>query len=243
MKPLLYLLLLLPSLSFAQVNMESDRGGDKEGWGLKADLGITLQGGNVNTFSYKLGMRADLVKEKNHYYLVLNTQYGEESGVSFRDQGFGHLRWTHMRGVLGFEVFSQVEYDDFRLLKMRQLNGLGLRAEFMQSLAIGASGMSDYESLRGASEGQLDWRGSSYISLSEKLGETFKIHVVGYYQPLFKDFSDYRLSGIATLSAVVTKYFSIKNEVSYAFDTKPPDGVQRRDAQLMVSFELKTSGK
>ena len=243
MRSLVFLLLLLPSLSFAQVNMESDRGGDKEGWGLKADFGITLQGGNVDTFSYKLGMRADLVREKNHYYLVLSNQYGEESGVSFRDQGFGHLRWTHMRGVLGFEAFTQVEYDDFRLLQMRQLNGLGLRAEFMGSLAFGVSGMSDYESLRGQDEGQLDWRGSSYVSLSEELGKSFKVHIVGYYQPLFRDFSDYRLYSIATLSASVTESFSIKNQISYAFDAKPPEGVEKKDAQFIVSFELKASGK
>lgn len=243
MRSLFLSFLIFPSLSFAQVNMESDRGGDKEGWGLKTDFGITLQSGNVETFSYKLGLRADLARGKNHLYLVLNNQYGEEGGVSFRDQGFGHIRWTHMRGPVGFETFTQVEYDDFRLLQTRQLNGLGLRVEFMEVLAVGISGMSDFESIQKRDEGQLDWRGSSYISLDEDLGESFKIHVVSYYQPLFKDFSDCRLYSIATLSASVTKTFSIKNQVSYAFDTRPPDGVEKKDLQFIVSFELKTSGE
>jgi hypothetical protein len=232
-------LLAIPSPCNAQVNMESERGGDKKGWGYSTEFGFTLQGGNVDTFSYKLGLRGDLVTEKDHYFISLSNQYGEEGGQSFRDQGFAHLRWTHMEGFLGFEVYTQVEYDDFKLLQVRQLNGLGARAEFLKVLALGVSAMSDYEALRDVEEGSLDWRASSYLSLSNKIGESVLVRVVGYYQPLFRDLTDYRIFSVASIALAVSKYFSVKTEFTYAFDTLPPEGVDKEDAQLLIVFQAK----
>lgn len=232
------LVLFYSSVSFSQVNMESDRGGDKKGWGTTSALGLTLQGGNVELFSYLLELRLDYVDDHNHYYLVGSNQYGEQKGKAFKNQGFSHIRWTHMFNFIGTEIFSQIEYDEFKDLKMRQLNGLGVRLEFMKVFAFGLSGMSDYEQLKGVKEGNFDWRGSSYMSLSSKW-EKLDLHLVGYYQPLFRDFLDYRMIFVGSISYAVTKSFSIKNLLTHAYDTVPASGVLNKDTQLILSLNFK----
>ena len=233
------LIFSLTNLAHAQVNMESDRGGEKEGVGVSSEFGFTLQDGNVKVLTYLASLRVDYVDMNNHYYLIGSAIYGEQDAEEFKNQGFAHLRWTHIRWFFGPEFFIQVEHDKFKSLGLRQLNGIGLRAEPMKSMAFGFAGMSDYERIKSPLQSNLDWRASTYVSVNQDWNG-LKFNLVSYYQPLFNDPEDFRLLSIAYMGYPISKSFSIINQFNYAYDTNPPDGVVKKDVSVMVKFSLKS---
>lgn len=236
LKGLILLSVLWPASSaWGQVNVESDRHavGGKEGFHLGTDLTLGFQKGNVDLFQYQLGSRIDYIQGAHHYYLMGSKTKGEENGKTFSNQEFAHLRWTFMWGErVGNEVFSQIETDEFKLLEARQLNGAGFRFLLakMESgeVALGLGGMSDYESLK-TGQSALVARGTSYLSASKTWENGMKGSLVGYYQPLFSAPSDYRVLVRGTLSFALTTQVSLQNEMAYAYDTKPPEGVIKDD--------------
>lgn len=71
-----------------------------------------------------------------------------------------------MPSLIGIDVFSQAEYNPFKALSIRQLNGAYARIEPLsdETLSIGLGCMMDYEKLsKGQSDG-LVARGTSYVS-------------------------------------------------------------------------------
>ena len=242
MKYLLIFILLIPTISFAQVvNIESDRGGDKQGLHGSSDIGLSLQRGNVKVFQYQAGLRLDYIKGIHHNLLIGSVSYGEEDGEPFNNTAYSHLRWTAMwLNHVGTEIFVQNQKDEFRLLQLRQLTGFGIRfTAFEDHLAIGLGGMSDYEQIEGLKEGRLDARGTSYIRLGKKWKNSVKGQLIAYYQPLFMNPSDYRILGTGSLEFKVDKVFSVINEFNYSYDTRPPEEVVKEDLQLKVKFKIR----
>tara|TARA_B100001287_G_C22568554_1_gene475075 strand:- start:255 stop:986 length:732 start_codon:yes stop_codon:yes gene_type:complete len=242
MRYLLIFILLMPMIGFAQVvNIESDRGGDKQGLHGSSELGLSLQKGNVKVFQYQAGLRLDYISGIHHNLLIGSVSYGEEEGKPFNNTVYSHLRWTAMwLNHVGTEIFTQNQKDEFRLLQIRQLTGFGIRfTAFEDHLAIGLGGMSDYEQIEGLKDGNLDARGTSYIRLGKQWKDGVKGQLIAYYQPLFTNPSDYRVLGTGSLEFKVDKVFSVLNEFNYSYDTRPPEEVVKEDLQLRVKFKVK----
>lgn len=242
MRALLILCFLIPSLSLAQVvNIESDRGGDKQGLHGNTEAGVSLQRGNVQVFQYQIALRGDYISGIHHSLLIGSTSYGEEEGNPFQNESYAHLRWTAMWfGNVGTEVFTQVQQDEFKLLTLRQLTGGGLRFTFFQDhLALGVGGMSDVEKIEGVEGHKIDARGTSYVRLGNEWDKRIKGQIIGYYQPLFNDPEDYRLTATGSLDFKVTKSLSVVNEMNYTYDTQPPEGVINDDLQLRFKLKIK----
>lgn len=235
--------LMWSSFAFGQVNLESDRhtAGGKEGFHFDTSLSLGFQRGNVRVFQYQIGLRTDYIHKYHHLYLLGSTGYGEENANAFQNQKFGHLRWTWMfLGDVGVEVFSQAESDEFKLLRLRQLNGGGVRAVLVEEkgllFAVGVGAMSDYE--RVATGSDLVARGTSYLSLSNE-GARMKSTLVGYFQPKLRSFADYRVLLQGALEFPIIKKLSWVNLISYAYDTEPPEGVVKEDMRLTVNLKYK----
>lgn len=236
------LFLLYPNNVYSQVvNIESDRGGDKEGLHGTTEAGVSLQRGNVQVFQYQLALRGDYIKGLHHGLLIGSTSYGEENDKPFQDESYAHGRWTAMwSNHIGTEIFVQIQQDEFKLLTLRQLTGCGLRFTlFGDHLALGLGGMSDLEKIKGIEDRKIDARGTSYVRLGKEWDKRLKGQIIGYYQPLFTDPSDYRLTATGSLEFKVDKTFSIVNEMNYAYDTRPPEGVIKDDLQLRFKLKLK----
>ena len=244
MKYLFISLLLLPLSCLAQVvNIESDRGSDKQGLHGSSELGLSLQRGNVQVFQAQLGTRADHISGLHHNLFIGSIAYGEEDGKPFQNESYVHLRWTAMwwrNQSIGTELFTQVQKDEFKLLQVRQLTGGGLRFTFFEDhMAIGIGGMSDYEEVEGVSKGRLDLRGTSYLRLGTEWKKRVKGQIIGYYQPLFTNLSDYRILATGSFEFKIDKVFSLVNELNYAYDTRPPEQVIKEDTQIRVKFKVK----
>tara|TARA_B100001029_G_C15034797_1_gene439407 strand:+ start:63 stop:794 length:732 start_codon:yes stop_codon:yes gene_type:complete len=242
MRALLIFILMFPMMAWGQVvNIESDRGGDKQGLHGSSQVGLSLQRGNVQVFQYQADLRIDYINGIHHNLVLGSVSYGEEDGEPFNNALYSHLRWTAMWfNHVGTEVFTQNQKDEFRLLQLRQLTGFGLRfTAFEDHLAIGLGGMSDYEQIEGVKEGRLDARGTSYIRLGKQWKNSVKGQVIAYYQPLFNDPSDYRILGTGSLEFKVDKVFSVVNEFNYSYDTRPPEEVVKEDLQIKVKFKIR----
>jgi len=242
MRLLLIFVLFLPSLCLGQVvNIESDRGGDKQGLHGSNEAGLSLQRGNVKVFQYQLGLRVDHIKDLHHTLVIGSISYGENEGKPFQDQSYAHLRWTAMWfDHVGTELFTQVQTAKFQLLQIRQLTGCGLRFTlFKDILALGIGGMSDYERISMIETGKLSARATSYIRLGREWDKRVKGQIITYYQPLFTDLNDYRILTTGSLEFGLNKVFSIVNELNYAYDTRPPEEVVNEDLQIKIKFKIK----
>jgi len=237
MRYFLALLCFVPTLAFAQVNIESSRGGDKQGFTGNIDVGFERKTGNTDVLAYVLKTRLDYVSGKHHTFLQLERGEGSSRGVAFKDEAFGHARWTMMfGGWYGSDLFVQSQYDSFKALMLRQLEGGYLRLVaplFAGEIAVGLGAMSEYERLKGGGGDGFTARYTSYLSLTESLSQDrVKISVTGYYQPKVRDFSDYRMTFIGQVEVfLLEKTFSLVPTASYAYDSRPPEGVVVRDTE------------
>lgn len=223
----------------AQVNIEDTRGDAKQGFTGRIDLGFERLSGNNDTLSYFLKSRTDYVRSYNHFFLVLEGTRGESRDELFKDQAFAHLRWTSMwGGWIGTDLFVQSQYDSFKDLVLRQLEGGYIRFVsplFDGQVALGLGAMSDYEELKNGDGEGFTARYTSYVSLSEALmDKKVKISLTGYYQPKVGQLSDYRITAIGQLEVSMIGKLSLVPTFSYAYDSRPPTDVQVDDSETKL---------
>lgn len=242
----LVFIILFSNVSYGQVNIESVRDTakkDKPFWG-EVKGGLEIQKGNVNVFSYDLDILTHFQKENHHIFLQGKTSRGKQNDKAFKNSSFSHLRWTWMTWkFLGPELFTQLQHDEFKSLKIRQLNGFGLRSEFFHYenfvLSLGSGLMSDYEKIT-SGKSSLNLRSTSYLSLLKTFEKNKKnlILLTLYYQPLITNANDYRVNLEANVRSILISSWniSIDNSINYLYDTRPPEGVETND--LVVKTNL-----
>ena len=244
-KILLVLMLLLPNVSFGQVNIESIRNNQKEKmfWG-EAKGGLELQRGNVDITSFDLNFLVHYKHKSHHTFLQSKSSQGQQSDKKFKNNSFVHLRWTWMKwNIVGLELFTQLQQDEFKSLKIRQLNGGGLRSEVLQrkdlSLSIGSGVMLDYEEILEKESSSL-WRSTSYLTFLKAFDEKKKnlILLTLYYQPLLSNYKDYRINLEANVRTILVTSLSlfIENSINFMYDTQPPEGILTND--LVIKSNL-----
>jgi hypothetical protein len=233
------------SFAFSQVNIESVRDTAKKDqtfWG-ETKGGLEIQKGNVNIFSYDLDVLTHLQKETHHIFLQGKTSQGKQENKKFKNASFAHLRWTWMpTKILGAEIFTQIQHDEFKSLEIRQLNGIGLRSELFHFdsfiMSLGSGAMTDFEKLTSGNE-STNIRSTSYLSLAKTFNNDKKnlILLTVYYQPLFNNPEDYRVNLEANVrtNLISSWNVSIDNSINYMYDTNPPESVQTNDLVLKAS--------
>ena len=245
-KLLLIISLLLPSISFGQVNIESIRNGKESknpAWG-EIKGGLELQRGNVDVTSFDLNFLVHFKSNNHHTFLQSKTSQGKQAETKFKNSSFVHLRWTWMPyKIIGTEIFSQVQHDQFKSLEIRQLNGMGLRSELIHTktfaLSLGTGAMTDFERLTSKKE-TTDLRSTSYLSAIKTFNENKKslILVTVYYQPLFNNPNDYRINLEANVRTdLITVWnISLDNSINYMYDTNPPEDILTNDLIVKTSL-------
>lgn len=248
-KILLILMLLLPNFSFSQVNIESIRNKQKEKmfWG-ETKGSLELQRGNVDITAFDLNFLMHFKNKKHHMFLQSKNSQGQQSDKKFKNNSFVHFRWTWMQwNIIGLELFTQLQQDEFKSLKIRQLNGGGLRSEIVKkeniSLSIGSGAMLDHEVISNKQTSTL-LRSTSYLSMIKSFDEKKNnlILLTLYYQPLFTNKKDYRINLEANVRTILISSWNISldNSINFMYDTKPPDSVLTNDfiikMGVLVSF-------
>jgi len=235
---------LFSNVAYSQVNIESLRDtSKKQGSTLQLGASFLGQTGNNNIYSGELKSDYHYRVNNNYIFLKVQTIKGKKDNEYFVDNSFLHARYTKMfKQYIGLEVFSQIQNDKFKKLKLRQLNGLGARSEVLKGkkdiISVGIGAMTDFEIVEDADK--LDYRATSYISVAHGFDKENRnqLTLVGYYQPLFSHPEDYRINAEMNLksSLIDSLNLSLELTVVYLYDTNPPDDVLTNDFIIKTGF-------
>lgn len=246
---LFFVLLFSLNKSFSQVNIESFRDeAKKEGFYGSVKGGMQIQSGNVDIKIYNLSSDLHLKLNRSHLLLKASYQKGYQAKDLFQNNGFGHFRYTLMyHDFLGYEGFTQTEFDTFKALELRQLIGLGIRTELepIKKLSInsGLGVMNDYEQLKDKSTSS-NPRVNSYLVVKYFINKDTSsfFSAIFYYQPLLFLYEDFRIKNEANLKTFIGKLKSTKlyviSSFTYLYDSRPPEDIVTDDRVFKVSFSL-----
>jgi hypothetical protein len=238
----LFLLLTLAGSGQLIVNVENSRiHSDTTGW--KGDIGTSfsfvnnvqqLLNINVNThLQYKT--------EKDLYLLLTNYNLLKSNAQSLSNNFFFHLRYNRKLGkVVRWEAFTQWQQNKVTNIDVRALLGTGPRLKLADSKAIklyaAALAMYEYERDINPVETHNDVRSDNYVSITYKPTSIIDVTSTTFYQPLFKDISDYRILNQFVLNIKATKHFSIVTSWDYLFDSYPAVGTPKVNYTINNGF-------
>ncbi len=248
----------------AQVNTERLRAWASDGFGGNLELFGTWRTGNVDLLELGFGGRMQYARlaagtstntpiarqdPVDLVYLIGNLTFGIRSDQRFKNEGFAHLRWTHMfNGWLGSETFAQLQSNEFISLKQRVLAGGGVRFEPYEAenfeAAVGVGVMFEYERLDVAPDNPDDpetyvARSTNYVAVKFYTDDDgLSLIETLYVQPRLGRISDYRVLSESELAVKVGSIFSLALSVSLRFDNAPPTGVERFDSTVVNRFRF-----
>ncbi len=216
------------------VNIENSRlHSDTTGWmgSLGGNFILTKQVDMV----LQLNARAHVqYKNLKNLYLVLgNYSVVRGADESLIDNGFFHFRYNRKLGdVVRWEAFTQIQNNIVTKIKSRWLAGMGPRFKISDKpkLKIYAAATVMYEVEREDLPiivQHNDFRNSNYISFTWIPSERVRVISTTFYQPLLKDFSDYRISTEDQLMVNITEKLALTVTWNSLFDTDPAGDAPR----------------
>jgi hypothetical protein len=224
------------------VNVESSRiQTDTTGW--KGDIGTSfsfsknvdqLLNINVNThLQYKT--------QKDLYLLLTNYNLLKSNDQSLSNNIFFHLRYNRKLGkVVRWEAFSQWQQNRITNIDVRALLGTGPRLKLADSKKIkfytGFLAMYEYERDINPIEIHKDIRSDNYLSVTYTPTPIIDFTSTTFYQPLFRDISDYRILNQFVLNIKASKRFSIVTSWDYLYDSYPAVGAPKVNYTINNGF-------
>lgn len=221
------------------VNVESLRRiSDTSKWSGAANLDIGLIKNTKSIFRITNKIRLQYNTEKNLYLFINDLKLEQIEDNSFVNKGIQHIRYNRkLLDRLKLEVFAQSQYDAISNIKFRGLLGVGPRFKLSKSkdyrFYLGTLFMFEHEE---ASDNTIDilrdFRSSTYFSCSLYPLENISVVSTTYYQPLIKQFSDFRISNETSLGIKVLKNLLFKTTFTYNFDASPIIGIPKTQYEL-----------
>ncbi|MDH4943770.1 DUF481 domain-containing protein [Sulfurimonas sp. C5] len=204
--------------------------------------------GNTDKDEYKGGLKVQY--DNNSSYVIwaeASVNYAEVEGIKNTNKSYGHLRYIHTfyeKQDVNYELFAQVQTNEFTKIKNRSLAGGGYRFylvhESMGKLFAGIGGFYEYiQYTTNIDPHENNLRTNFYLSYTNQLGDDSTISYVGYYQPKFGDLNDYIITNILELQVHIYKKFFISLKVNYDYDSKPAVSVEKRDFTQTTSLIFK----
>lgn len=207
-----------------------------------ADISFNYQKTNDITLNVFKTSLITQVKSKNLKQILLvlgNYNLASSNNSTINNSGFGHIRYNYkINKLVRWEVYSQLQFNELLSLRYRFLAGTGARLKLNQgetvSTYLGISTFYEHEQIQDVQETiNRDFRMSNYFVLSikfpKKRGEFTS---TTYYQPMLRQFSDYRLTNQSHIQFNITKHLSFNTSLNYFFDFNPPAGVKQSTFEL-----------
>lgn len=231
----LLLILLFTSLCtgiFAQiVNVEDRRANfvDTAGMYERLDLGFNFIKNDDEIFSFNTDFQIEFLQSKRLFLSITKFTFLKAGDENFVNTGLQHLRYNyHVSDLVTWEVFGQIQYNEQLRIRLRGLAGTGPRFTMdigeKNGINLGLSYMWEYDEIAKSNEVHHDSRLNSYLSLFFNLSPVI-ISSTTYYQPLFNQLSDYRMSNNTTVAIKFHKNWSFKTSFNLNYDSRLPDDV------------------
>lgn len=231
-----YLLCLFVVLSLgvsAQiVNIESRRlKSDTTGWLGSFGIAVQASKNKVQVLNLSTNAQLEYKAPKSLYLFLVNYDLLKGASQTLQNNLFFHLRYNYkVTSVLRWEAFSQMQHNNLSGIKSRWLLGTGPRFKISGTpkLALYAASLMMYEDEQEIGEPPIhhkDLRSSNYASASWRPAERAELVSTIFYQPLFRNFSDYRILHELQLNFNFTSNFSFNTTWSLLYDSSPPQQV------------------
>ena len=221
------------------MNVESLRHtSDTSKWSGSMSLDIGLIKNTNSIFKIDNRIRLQYNTENNLYLFISDISLQQIERNSFINKGTQHLRYNKkLSERLKLEAFVQNQYDEVSDIKFRGLLGIGPRFKLSKNknfrFYLGTLLVYEYEqALDKAISTLKDLRGSTYFSCSLYPTENISIISTTYYQPLLKQFSDFRISSETSISFSVFKNFGFTTTFTYNYDASPILGIPNTQYEL-----------
>ncbi len=245
LKNTLICLLLLAANVVAQVNVEDQRlERKKTGFSGSVSLSVELERGNSELT--EIGFQPQFVYRyfSSQWFMLNSYSFVETRESSVINEGFSHLRYNYdLTPIVVLEALTQVQYNREQDLRDRILLGAGLRFELIKrapfNLAIGVTGMYEYEELEASRDIIRTPRNSDYVAVRWRANERVSISNTVYVQPAFDDISDIRVLDNFALTAGLSNWLALTLAVEYRYDSEPPDGIREYDLSLKNGLTVK----
>ncbi|MFQ6104494.1 MAG: DUF481 domain-containing protein [Candidatus Glassbacteria bacterium] len=242
----LILILLTLNASFGQVNTENLRRTDiSQGLHNSLEFDFGLVSGNSEYLNLTSGFRSDLVSGRYYSFGVIQYQRGIQDDEVFINKGFVHLRGIReLTSSFYGELFVQKEFNDFILLKDRNLIGGGLRIALLPHgnttgrsspirVYAGIGTMWENEDIgTHPPEETSIFRSTNYASLSWRIDDRVYVGVVSYYQVHLGDFQDFRVLLESGFGYDVTRSIAFQVSFNLRYDNEPPRDVKKHDLEI-----------
>jgi hypothetical protein len=162
-----------------------------------------------------------------------------------------------------FEAFAQHQYNENLIINTRNLAGAGLRFKVISRenedankkiketenyshddlkstmrLYFGYAYMYEEEKSDAFDKHFTNQRNSTYLSFNFVFPNGIKMINTIYYQPLFRDFGDYRISEEFQLSIKLTESLDLTGNFSYYLDSVTPQGMKDKASNLSLGLGL-----
>jgi hypothetical protein len=214
--------------SFSQVvNIENKRiYDDTSGWSGAVDASFSAMKNTDLLTNFSLRPRVQYKTSKHYYFLISDLNYSKGASKVYSNMGMAHFRYAYrINGPWKWESYAQIQYNQLLDQQMRSLVGSGLRWKFYDNKKskyfVGSSVFYEYEQIRTTALINQEYRMSNYISWYVDPKTSFYFTAATYYQPLLKDFKDYRFLGQYSLNFKMTKKIDARFEWTSFFDSKP----------------------
>lgn len=242
------LLLFIATNLFAIVSIAPREVGETPGISGELSGAFETKRGNTEKDNYSAAFR--LQYDNNRSYLiwgVLEGEYGEASGTRDTNNFFAHLRYIHnlIGSRVASELYGQLEEDEFKSIKNRDLLGAGARWKVLDGrdswggLFAGLGAFYEYIGYStGVDPVEHNVRFNGYLAYTKQFGDAL-FAVAGYYQPRVDHLDDYLLSASARLDVHIYQALFIGFRISYEYDAVPAVGVKKEDFSQKTLFQYR----
>ena len=219
----------------AVVNIESLMQGAEfdMGWGAVGGFQVSGASGNADNSSTNVSSLLSHREGNVTNLFSLNLKRGESQGVKNADRMTAHVR--HMRDTgqsAGYEVYTQLQQNDFTNLEERLLAGGGRYVHFgddvKSNFKIGFGGFYESERYKNASS-ESGVRSNLYATYRYVFTNRSSFSSTVYLQNKLDGLSDRRALGDLVISFPVNESISIDFSLDLEYDSKPLVGIESTD--------------
>ena len=228
----IFSLLLISCLtSYGQIiNVENSRlHSDTTGWmgGAGASVNLNKNAVQVLGFNLESQLQYKAHSQKSIWFILGNYSFLKAGADKLVSQGFIHLRYNYkINNWLRWEMFGQYQNNPVLFIDHRFLIGTGprfriYRREKTRVYAASLLMLEDEKELTKPVVNHLDLRNSSYISFSLIPNGQLEVVNTFFYQPLLKNFRDYRFLNQLSVKVKAGRHISLGIKLNYLNDSAP----------------------
>jgi len=187
----------------------------------------------VNLLGFNLNSNVYYKSVKHQYNFITQIDYLRINENPFLNTGFFHFR-AHFftKEMLSMEAYTQYQYDNFRQLRPRNIVGLNARQKIFQNTGStmygGVGPMFESETwVHPFTDEQVQLslvKLNSYLSYRAKLGESFDLNTVVYYQTGYdRNIGNFRnrINVMTNILARMTKRLSFTFSFNIQYEDRP----------------------